>query len=200
MTDTQTVDAGSQEAPATETQQAATQDQTQGADYWKGEAHSAFEKRDNWKAKAKTAEARIKELEGALADTEGNLAEQLKTALTERDSIAEQFSAHKATVRDEKIIAALTRGAPEKSHKALTMLYRSNASQLDNGEAKPEDVAQLAREFLGEVAPTLFENPAAPRAGFVPDEKAAKLNPTEARERARADRRKRFPGSSGVTL
>lgn len=196
----QTVDAASQEAPA-QSQPEASPAKVDGVEFYKSEAHKAFEARDAAKSRAKELEAQLNELRASMADANDETGNQLKAVLAERDNLANQLSATKAAHRESQILNKLASGTPAEQRGNLELLYRKFADQLDDGEAEPAEVAEKAETFLKQLSPTLFSQPAPQSRGLIPGDGAQKgFDLDRGLEKNRENFKKQFRGTTGVSL
>lgn len=199
MTDSTPVDAGgeqpSEAAPET------NNPPTQGADYWKTEAHRAFEKRDSRAAEAKEWKTKYEQLAASKAEASDTVSARLAELTAERDSLQNTLSETKAAHRESQILTRLTTGAPEASRQAVEALYRTHAPQLDDGEAEPASVAEKAEAFLKQFAPTLFQTTATPERGRLPNDGGKpEFNAEAERRKVSSELRKVNPAATGLSL
>lgn len=182
-------------APASEPAPAPTD---KGADYWKNEAHNAFEKRNAAKARVKELEAQIESLSQPKADAGGDMAKQLNTITAERDGLQTKLDQTLKAHRESAILNKLTAGLPDDRHAAIASLYRSNAATLDDGTAEPAEIAMAAGELLSKIAAPLFETKAA-KIGRIPNDGGpAKFDPEA--EKAKHAEALRKMGATGISL
>ena len=195
MTDQTPVDAGAL-APASEP---APTPNDKGAEYWKNEAHNAFEKRNAAKNRVKELEAQLDSLNQPKADADGDLSKQLAQLTLERDGFKSKLADQEKAHREGAILRKLTAGLPEDRHDAIASLYRSNAATLDDGTAEPAAVAEEAGKLLSKIAAPLFETKSPPKPGRLPNDGGApEFNPEA--ERAKTREALRRLGATGVTL
>lgn len=203
MTDLTPVDAGGNQpteaAPETNND---SQGQTgQGADWWKSEAHRAFEKRDARAAEAKEWRAKYEQLAASKAEASDTVSARLAELTAERDNLQNKLSETHASHRESQILNKLTLGAPEASRQAVETLYRAHAPQLDDGEAEPASVAEKAETFLKQFAPTLFQTQVAPEKGRIPNDGGKPEFDAEAERRKVATELRKFnPAATGISL
>jgi hypothetical protein len=189
------VDAGGQ-APPSESTPTPTD---KGADYWKNEAHNAFEKRNAAKSRVKELEAELNALKKPDADADGEMSKQLATLITERDGLQTKLDETLKAHRESAIISKLTAGLPEDRHAAIVSLYRSFAARLDDGSAEPAEIAKEAGELLSKIAAPLFETKAVHKPGRLPNDGGpAKFDPEA--EKAKHAAALKAMGATGISL
>jgi hypothetical protein len=186
-------------APAPASEPSPTPTNKGDAEYWKNEAHNAFEKRNAAKSRVKELEAQLESLSSPQADAGGDMAKQLSAIMAERDGLQSKLESTLKAHREGAIINSLTNQVPEESRRALEILYRSNAAQLDDGEADPAEVIKGADAFLRDLAPNLFKSQAVQKPGSLPNDGGSKAFSVDA-ERAKTRDALRKRGATGVTL
>lgn len=197
MSEQAPVDAG---APAPTSEPTPTSSPNE-VEFLRSEAHRAFEKRDAAKARVKELEAQLSQLTSKTADAGDDVTKQLAAVMAERDELRTKVATSQAERRQEKILGALTKGAPPESHKAIELLYKSQAAALDDGEAEPDAIAKDADAVLRQIAPQLFETATAPKVGRIPNEDgSSEMTPEQRKAKEVAEFRKKFPHTTGIGL
>ena len=194
------VDAGGTQ-PSEAAPEANPQTKTEGPDYWKTEAHRAFEKRDEARAKYKELEAKYNTLSASKADASDAVTARLAELTAERDGLQTKLAETNAAHRESQILSKLAAGTPTESRGNLELLYRKFADQLDDGEAAPGEVAEKAEAFLKQLSPTLFQTTNAPERGrLAPNGGKPEFSAEAERKKISQGIRQLNPGATGVSL
>ena len=196
MSEPTPVDSGGEQPPSDQTPDNNTNSEV---DRWKSEAHRAFEKRDEAKAKSKQLETELAAFKSLNADAGDDTQKTLIALQAERDELRGALSETKSKHREHLILSSLIATVPEDSREAVKLLYKAQSATLDDGEASPDEVTRKADAFLRQIAPQLFKPVAVPREGRLPNDGGA---PVFDAEKARAEHANqlRSLGATGYSL